>query len=94
MTTEENLKLCNDINTAIAKGWTVMASNADDKYTIEGAIIYKDSVTVLTFGSRHKFSFNQRIYAVKRVEVEVDTIYEPVAAKTAASNPDLSNSSP
>lgn len=96
LTLENKIELCNAINTAIAKGYTVKAGDLVVEY---GVIITHDKLVSIHQDIDNSFRYvmhhlpNRRVIAYK-IEQELDVLYEPVAAETAALKPDLSRLSP
>jgi len=93
ITLEKKIEICNAINTAIAKGFTVKTP----RRTIYGANVYDGKLRFITrlldTPGECNFCVSStlpRIVAVKSVDVEVEAIYEPpapVACATAVENP-------
>ena len=77
----KQLEICNAVNAAIAKGWTVnVEQDGELPFTIRGAIMREGDVVGITShgGSYHRLEPDKRIYATMTAKVIVDTIYEPV----------------
>ena len=97
-TKEQQIEICNAINTAMARGFTVKAG----EHVIEGGAIIHNGALLhmprLADGEIRlpltRIPDDGRIVVIQTTEVEVDVIYEPPSFDCAASNPDLSNPSP
>jgi len=103
LTLERKIEICNAINTAIAKKFTVKMNNK----VIDGMLMLGGKLVALSErtdkpGYLMRYGVDdesiKRIVSVKSVDVELDVIYEsvppPIANLSAESNPGLSNPSP
>ena len=74
-TTEEQIELCNSINTAIGRGYEVRVNNRP----IEGTIM-KDGSIMTVIGGYHpcRFNWSERVVITKISATEVKTLYEPI----------------
>ena len=93
-TAEKQIEICNAVNTAMIKGWTVKAGGGD----VVGVVIHDGKLygtALTTDGLVGSFPIKEtdRIVVVKNVEIEIDVIYEPIA-EVNAEYPDLSNPNP
>jgi len=91
----QQIEICNAINIAVAKGWTVnVEQDSGYPFTIEGAIIRNDDLVGITQLGNYCLKPEKRIFTTKQVVVEIDEIYKPPITDCAVSYPDLSNPSP
>ena len=83
MTIDEKIRICNAVNTAIAEGLTVKIWNTD--LGIMGAIFCDGEIVLIEQDGRIRFH-EDKIVAVKQIDVECEVIYDPtpIAKSTAA----------
>jgi len=93
-TKEQQISICNAVNTAIAKGWTVnVEQDGGCPFTIQGAIIKDNNLLGVNYNNS-VLKPDKRIFTTKKVVIEIEDIYNPPIADTVPSYPDLSNPSP
>ena len=102
MTLEQKLRICHEVNMAIASGSNVKVNKMD----VIGVVATKCGLIAITKTTHKTNEYDLRfcmaqimqIYDQDRIcvtnTVETAVIYNPVAAETAALKPDLSKSSP